>query len=233
MPVKFTRALLVCCVLPLVFAGCQFIPGVQESEQEAVVADSGADTAAPAEEVVVRRPNPYMANRSSISAAAQRRFEQANQAIAEQRWQDAEKHLLWLTQNYDTLSGPFLNLALLYRATEQFDKVEPAFKQALAANTNNINAYNQYAIYLRERGEFAGAELLYRQALGVWPDHPESHLNLAILYDLYMGKLAPALQHYQDYQELQDEPDRQVQGWIVDTQRRIKAQQPQQASIDE
>ena len=48
-------------------------------------------------------------------------------------------------------------------------------------------------------------------------------LNLAILYELYMGRYAEALAAYQDYQLVLDEPDTKVNGWLIDLERRVAA----------
>lgn len=164
--------------------------------------------------------NPYLLERASVPAAAAQRFAQARSALAAENWSQAEQDLLWLKENFPQFSGPFINLALLYQQTGQLDKVSPAFQQAIVANRQNVYAYNQWAIFQREQGNFAEAEQLYLQALEVWADYPEGHLNLAILYDMYLGKLDAALQHYQQYQALQEQPDKQVSGWIIDTERR-------------
>ncbi len=198
--------------LTLLISACQFVPTTSEPEP----ADVSLDNAPP------KSINPYLENRPTVSAAAADRYQQAQAALANQDWTQAEQHLLWITDNAPQLSGPYIGLAMLYNTTEQTEKVAPMFKQAIAANRNNVSAYNQYAIFLRQQGDFKGAEALYQQALVVWPDYPEGHLNLGILYDMYMGKLDLALQEYQQYQDLQSEPDRQVAGWIVDTQRRLQ-----------
>ena len=199
--------------------GCQTTPEM-EPGQDALTADGAEATP-----VIERLPDPYLADRPSVSGAAKRRFQDALDALAAQQWDVAETDLLWLTQNYPTLSGPYLNLALLYQRSGQPGKVEAAYQQAISANPSNVAAYNQLGIYLRGEGRFSEAEQIYQQALVVWPDSAESHLNLGILYDLYMGDLDRALAQYQAYQALQDEPDRQVQGWIVDTERRLADRQ--------
>jgi Tfp pilus assembly protein PilF len=167
-------------------------------------------------------PNPYLQNPVAVPAAAQQKFQQANKALAAGDWQNAESDLLWLTTNHPALSGAFLNLALLYAETQQLEKAEQYFNQAISVNKLNVNAYNQYAIYWRKRGQFEQAEQLYLKALDVWPDYPAAHLNLGILYDLYMGALPPALEHYRLYQALLEEPSRQIQGWIMDAERRLQ-----------
>lgn len=51
-----------------------------------------------------------------------------------------------------------------------------------------------------------------------------SHWNIAVLYDLYLGQPAKALKHYQAYQQVTEQPDKRVHGWLVDLQHRIKQQ---------
>jgi tetratricopeptide (TPR) repeat protein len=82
-----------------------------------------------------------------------------------------------------------------------------------------LAVYNQQAISLRERGRFNEAEQLYLAALNVWELHPDSHRNLGILYDLYMGYPDRALQHFSRYQVLTGAGDTAVAGWIADLER--------------
>ena len=168
-----------------------------------------------------RIPNPYLHNPSGVDPQAQALFETALIAMNKQQWAQAETQLQRINREYPRLSGPYLNLGLVYRARGETDKAEQAVARAIAVNPNNLDAYNQLAIMKREAGQFSAAEALYQQALEVWPFHPESHKNLGILYDLYLGKGALALQHYQAYQLLLAEPDRQVSGWIIDLERRL------------
>ena len=204
-------------------AGCQFMPASEEAQTESASTQPATGPAQAASEpaAVERLPNPYLSDHPTVATAARQRFAAAIEALHKQQWQVAETDLLWLTENYPDLSGPYLNLALLYQHNGEDKKVEPAFLKAIAANANNIGAYNQYGIWLRGQGRFTDAEQQYLKALKKWPDSPESHLNLGILYDLYMGRLQPALDQYLAYQALQEKPDRQVQGWIVDTRRRL------------
>jgi Tfp pilus assembly protein PilF len=210
------------CSLFLLLAGCQLLPSEQVAESPQSAAP---ELAAESQAAVIVLPNPYLQNRPAVAAAARSRYQQALDALARENWSQAESELQWLTENYPALSGPYLNLAMLYQATAQFDQAESAFQQAIAVNSNNVSAYNQYGIFLRQQGQFDAAEQQYLQSLQAWPDYAEGHLNLAILYDLYMGKFELALQHYQRYQALSAEPDRQVSGWIIDTERRLKKQQ--------
>lgn len=210
----------------LLAAGCQFIPSQDNtaaSGDSEVSADGSGES--PAEPAVIRTANPYLIDPPAVPGQAQRRFASAQQAFSQQQWAAAETDLLWITSNYPQFSGPFLSLAEIYQQTGEEEKVEPALRQAIATNPNNIDAYNALGIYLRGKGRFQEAESSYQQALERWPDSPATHLNLGILYDLYMGRLAQALEHYRYFQALQEQPDRRVEGWIVDTERRIQQQQ--------
>ena len=197
-------------LLVIAAAGCQFVPA--SKEQPAPGADEDAQSST---------VNPYGRDRDPVPSTAATRFERARAAMLAGDYAAAENDLTWLVEAHPKLSGPYLNMALLYVQTERVAEAEPWFQRAIAANERNLNAYNQYAIYLRQQGRFDDAETQYQRALTVWPAHPESHLNLGILYDLYRGEWDKALTHYQRYQALQTEPDRRVAGWIIDLERRL------------
>ena len=72
---------------------------------------------------------------------------------------------------------------------------------------------------IREIGE---ARKAYDAALSIDANYAYAHLNIAILYDLYLHDGNKALQHYQRYQALSPTEDTQVVKWIVDLQQRMK-----------
>ena len=166
-------------------------------------------------------PNPYLANPRQVSGSVQKLFERALEFHRAQDWPEAELAWQELALAAPKLSGPQLNLGIVYEATGRPELAENSYRKAIEINRLNVNAYNQLAILKREQGKFAEAETLYTQALRIWPDHPTSHRNIAILYDLYMGKLEQALAHYQRYSQLEEEPERALKGWIRDLQRRL------------
>lgn len=164
--------------------------------------------------------DPYLRERPEVPAAAQRDFDAAVAAMRQQQWSAAEQQFKALALAHPEFSGPPLNLALLAARAGRSDDAARYFEQAVAANGNNLMALNQYAIWLREQGRFTDAEARYQQALARWPDHADSHLNLGILYDLYLGNNAEALVHYQRYLDLVGETQTPVRGWVVELQRR-------------
>lgn len=167
---------------------------------------------------------PDAAAATEISAATRTSFAAAVAAMKAEQWAEAERQLKQLQQSQPNLSGVHLNLALVYAQTQRPDDAEMQFKQAIQVNPGNIAARNQYGIWLRTQGRFKDAETVYLQALQAQPDYADTHLNLGILCDLYMGKSAQALEHYQKYLELKgDAADAaKVQGWVADLQRRSK-----------
>jgi Tfp pilus assembly protein PilF len=165
--------------------------------------------------------NPYLLNRQKVSHEAISRFEKANAAIEKKQWQEAEQQLSWLIENNPRLSGPYLDLALVYRQTQQLEKSADYFSKAIETNPTNLVAYNQYGIFLREQGDFQAAKEQYLQALAVWEPYPDTHRNLGVLNDLYLGNKEVALSHYYRYQELTSGQDRLVAAWIADLERQL------------
>lgn len=220
---KFTkRALLFVCVT-LVISGCSSPPPKPP----------GADAKAAAEPVAVApagasilpvgpiTPNPYLQTRPSINGQAAQQFANATRAMRNKQWPQAETLLQQLVAQNNKLSGAWLNLGLVYRAQHEDKRAAQAFNDAINANHTNLDAYNQLAILQRENGQFSDAESNYKKALSIWPFHAESHKNIGILYDLYLGKSADALAHFEAYQQIRGDGDKQVTGWIADLQRRL------------
>lgn len=209
------RCMTCCGLLVLQLVGCSASPTAHPDSQ--VATQQGADSQVP-----VAGVNPYQVNRQQVPKPAQAGFDQAVAAMRSKDWQQAEERLLQLTADYPQLSGPWLNLGITYRADDRLEDAEAALRRAIAVNGNNLEAINQLAALRRSAGDFVPAEALYQQALAIWPQHAPSHLNLGVLYDLYMGNLDKAANHYQAYQDLQDEPDPRIAGWLMDMQRRLE-----------
>lgn len=220
---KFTKltTLLSVLVTMLVLVGCSAGPGkkANTTSDDATPNIAAAGTSIlPAGPVT---PNPYLQNKPSVSRQAQQNFTDATRAMRNKQWAQAESLLQKVIAENNKLSGAYLNLGLVYHAQKEDKRAEQAFNDAIAANHTNLDAYNQLAILQREAGNFSGAEENYKKALSLWPFHPESHKNIAILYDLYMGKSAEALPHYEAYLQLLGGEDKQATSWIADLQRRL------------
>lgn len=164
------------------------------------------------------------ARADNISAAperVQRRFDLGLQAMQVSSWEDALPAMEELWDDYPQYSGPPLNAALIYQRTDRPEEAEQWFQRALDSNAGNLDARNAYAVFLREQGRYDDALNEYQVALEFGPDHALTHYNLGILYDLYLGEKAFALEHFSRYQELTAGESRQVDGWIADLQRQL------------
>lgn len=223
---KIFNTMTVLVLLQLSLAGCstqQVMDGLVSSplsDREDASAErvDTVDAAVPLEEAVA---NPYLSDRQSVPSQAQQRFDQALTALHNQDWVWAQAELEYLTVEYPELSGPHLNLALLYQQQGDHELAEVAFVAAIRSNALNVNAYNEYGIFLRHQGRFQEAEAIYLEALGVWEQNPDVHRNIGVLYDLYMGDRERALQHFYRYQNLTGADDRAVAGWIADLERQM------------
>lgn len=214
--IKPRAALLFIWAIALFGAGCASTEKKPPSEE---ALDISVESGAPIERI----PNPYLAQQLKVPPAAETAFRNALVAMQSEDWNTAEKQLLDLQQKHPELSGPLVNLAIVYWRQEKPVEAENYFKQALALNPLNNDAYIQYGMFLREYGRFADAEANYLKALEVWPHNAVAHRNLGILYDLYMGKFDAAMKHYEMVLKLSSEPNKEVEGWVIDLKRRLAA----------
>ncbi|TNF35859.1 MAG: tetratricopeptide repeat protein [Gammaproteobacteria bacterium] len=76
----------------------------------------------------------------------------------------------------------------------------------------------------REKGEFNESRTMYQNAIKLKSDYAIAHLNLGILYDLYLHDLQQALEQYQNYQKMTNNNDKLVDKWIIDLEQRIKSE---------
>jgi tetratricopeptide (TPR) repeat protein len=219
--VRFISLLLITLLITGCTAGPKKPPPLSKRGDTASTTDAKVNATASKLPVGPATPNPYLQDLPAVSRATQQQFNDAVTAIEQKNWPQAERLLLRLSSEQPRLSGVQLNLGLVYRALNDPAKATTAFQQAININPKNLSAYNQLAVLKRQTGDFVAAEKLYQQALAVWPYHPESHKNIAILYDLYLGKEQQALAHYEAYKALVGDNDKQLESWIADLQRRL------------
>ncbi len=161
-----------------------------------------------------------------IPAQAASEFKIAISLMNQNKLAEALKAFEAMSQAYPDLSGPFANMGVIHSRQGNWEKARDALTLSVEKNKQNIKALNQLGLAHRHLGEFKEAEKAYLQAIQFAPSSSQSYLNLGILYDIYMGQFVKASNYYEKYQSLQNEPDRQVAGWIVDINRRagIKSQ---------
>ena len=159
----------------------------------------------------------------TVSPEARADYDDALKAMKDGQTGKAKTLLQALVKTYPELAGPHTNLGLLYYREKNMDEAEAAFLRAIELNPESQVSYNHLGIINRSRGKFKEAEDFYLKALRINNDYALAHLNIGILYDLYMGKLKEARDHYERFQELSSEEDKEVQKWLIDLNRRIKS----------
>ncbi|MET1253650.1 tetratricopeptide repeat protein [Aliikangiella maris] len=162
-----------------------------------------------------------------IPKQLQQAYQQTNLLISE-NYQKAIEKLQQLQSQYPGQSGPSYRIARIYYQQKLWDKALKSLEKCLIINPQNYYALNLKGMVLREQGAFNLALQAYQQAIKVYPDHVESHLNLAILADIYLYDLPLALAHYENYRLLiknsaQPQVNPKIDNWILDLKRRIPA----------
>lgn len=114
------------------------------------------------------------------------------------------------------------NAGIVALAGERQDDAKTLFEETLKVAPGHRVASNNLALILKQEGDFIEASRVLRRGLQRYPGDPTLHYNLAVVYELYIQDLEKALAHYQKYQELVNEPDPKVAGWITDLERRTQ-----------
>ena len=212
-------------LLPVLLTACVSLPGGDPTAKSSESASHSRDTIDQKASVttgsgITPRPRadvpvPEVSNRVATE------FEQAVALLQEDRYREAEVLLLTITSEQPELAGPWINLGQVYVALDQPEDARRAFEAAAAANPYNCTAHNELGLLARMNGDFEAAERHYLNCIELVPEDRTAYLNLGILYELYLGRLSDALVSYRHYQSLGAEPDRRVEGWVVDLERRL------------
>ena len=160
-----------------------------------------------------------------IPPRAAQQYSQALQMMKSGRSTDAELEFKQLSVAYPQFAGPQLNLGLMYLHDSRLADAEAAFKAALQAAPANAIAGDELGIVERKLGKFTEAEAAYLHVIEAEPNYAQAHLNLGVLYDLYMGEPQKALEQFQRYLEIAGD-NKQVAGWVIELRKRVGAPAP-------
>jgi tetratricopeptide (TPR) repeat protein len=180
---------------------------------------------APAPGVAGASVAPAIVDTTPIPERATQAYAQALQLMKSGRNTDAELEFKELVVAYPQLTGPQVNLGLLYLRDSRLPEAEAAFKAALAQKPTDAVAGNELGIALRRLGKFSEAEAAYQRTIAAEPNYAPAHLNLGVLYDLYLAQPQKALEEFERYLEIAGE-NKQVAGWVVELRKRVGASAP-------
>ncbi len=210
-------------LLCLSVAGCAQMPLDPDRQQVTAPAERTLPLADEPTLTALPMPLPMPLSMPPLQSGSQELFDSGVNLLREGRLDGAQMLFEKLTAEQPELAGPWVNLGYIHLARGEQKQAQVALSQALVANPNNCDALNQMGVLARRDGRFEEAEKLYRRCLAVAPSYESARLNLAILYELYMGRLGEALAAYMDYQLMLSEPDSKVGGWVMDLERRVAA----------
>jgi len=159
----------------------------------------------------------------AVNAESRQMYQQALTALGAGRYSEAERVLLAVIRREPELAGPRANLGILYARTGHPVQAFESLKQAIRLNPDRAAYYNELGMVSRREGRFDEARRYYAKALDLDPGYAYAHLNIGILYDLYLQDAAKAMQHYQRYRELAPGEAGTVTKWIADLQQRGRA----------
>lgn len=217
--------LLLCLVL---LAACSHTPLSQKDSKIKQSTDSQAQDAEDKSDVAKQlideqgvAIDPMQAKINGLPLELIKGYDQINGYLKSKQLEQAKQLLMQLQEQFKDFSGPSYRLARLYLQQENFQQALDWINQSVAINPQNYYALNLQGVLYRETGQFVQAKQAYLKALNVYADHPQTHLNLAILADIYLYDFDLALKHYQLYLSKTQQQDEKISGWIADLQRRM------------
>jgi tetratricopeptide (TPR) repeat protein len=145
------------------------------------------------------KENPYLAQQAQVDKGSVLLFIEAKTAWRNKDANTAKQKLNVIIKNDKALSGPWMMLGDIALAEKDYPQALTHYQQGLTVNPNNINGYTALANVQRLQGRVDHAHNTLAKALALWPDFPEAHYNLSILYDIYLNKAAKAKQHLEAY----------------------------------
>ncbi len=174
--------------------------------------------------VYVGHENPYLSLSGRIDKGSVLLFIEAKRAKRNNDLKKASQKLKVITKNDTSLSGPWVMLGDIALENKNLKEAAKDYKKAILINPKNINAYVALAKAQRLMGEYHVAQNTLVLALELWQDFPEAHLNLAILYDLYLNKANQAQQHFEAYLFLTQYKNQDALAWYHEVQDRTGIQ---------
>ena len=191
------------------------------TEEERVAAELEAQRAREAE---LLQQQIEAARREAELKELNERYQQALDELKAKNYAVASSVLSDLEPQVDELPLLTTNLGLALLAQQEWSAAEATFQRALKRSPKDTVALNHLGVAQRQQGKFSAALTSYQEALTIDPDYAAAHLNVAILFDIYLQDLPKAMQHYQAYLELQEKEDKLVMGWLTDLKRRLDKQ---------
>jgi Flp pilus assembly protein TadD len=205
--------------LALSAAGCATVTDSMKAVQQMVTPSAPSAAASAPVAAAAKAPVPD----APVSVAVQRSYDDALRALRAGRNDEAERGFRALAQSNPELGGPHANLGVIYRQAGKLNESASELEQAVRINPNQPIYFNQLGVTYRQLGKFDKARDAYEKAIALDANYAAPTLNLGILYDLYIGDGARALELYSRYLALSPSGDAAVTKWVAELKNRKAA----------
>ena len=234
-----TKAVVIAITLSLWLSACKTTTTVDENQKDAVTTVLVTDESMVKESLIrengtekgsansnkVPAINLYLQQKSSQASAVPAKvikdYQQAISFMEDKKWPQAQLLFDQVILAQPQLSGSYVNKAIIAKQQGKLTQAQGLLNKAIAANQLNLYAYHLQGKIYRLQGKFDKAEQSYLAALAIWPDFAQAHASMAILLELYRGRLLDAHGYYRSYLLLNSD-DEEVKRWQAGLEIKIK-----------
>lgn len=157
----------------------------------------------------------------SVSDDVRKTYQQALLLMKKKQWQQAQVQLDKVITQQPLLSGSYVNKAIIMKNQGDLIRAQVLLNKAISVNQLNLYAHYLQGQVYRLQGEFDKAEQSYLTAIAIWPDFAEAYASMAVLLELYRGRLVEAYKYYAAYLVLKPN-DEEVKRWQAGLAIKIK-----------
>lgn len=150
-------------------------------------------------------------------------FAQAVDLMGRDETEAAKALFQKLHDEYPAYSGSAVNLGILWQRSDR-DKARDYLQEALKRQPSNYFALNHLGVLARENNEFKQAANYYLEATKLNDAYAPAWYNLGVINEVYLGQALAAIEAYQTYQSLQNEPDSKLDKRIKRLRKRLESQ---------
>lgn len=223
-----TRILWLATLLVLLLTGCSSVP-LWPSEEQAT--DTSASNTNPEVIVTQASVNRFLQTRRALSAVHKAQLSTLQQKMArgDQAGVSATLDVLLTSLDAEPQPASILLLAIGdgFQSIDEHREAEQYWVKAIEQNADNYFAHDRLGQYYRREGRFVLARKHYNRAISAWSGFANGYRNRGILFDLYMGDKAAALNDYIQYKQLLEEQGlstKLVDRWIKEMQRAVQTE---------
>ncbi|PKI13823.1 tetratricopeptide repeat protein [Colwellia sp. 12G3] len=234
-----TKTIVIAITLSLWLGACSSKPTEDKSQENALttplvthesIAQESIMKAGEAEKGIAQRKkipaiNLYLQQQAdapvTVPAKVLKDYQQAISLMNDKKWPQAQLLFDQVILAQPQLSGSYVNKAIIVKQQGKLIQAQGLLNKAIAANKLNLYAHHLQGQVYRLQGKFDEAEHSYLAALAIWPDFTDAQASMAILLELYRGRLLDAHGYYRSYLLLNSD-DEEVKRWQAGLEIKIK-----------